>query len=163
MTMRKLIREFMDISATEKRGMLMIIMAIIIIQAFRLIYPMLLSDKYPITEEQALQYAEWIIKHDTALGASLIGDLESEKSDNLNGFHFDPNILDKAGWTRLGFSDREAETALKFIRKGGHFKTKSDLKKMFLSTLSNFLRWNPGSIYRSINNRKAPLPESITC
>jgi DNA uptake protein ComE-like DNA-binding protein len=46
-------------------------------------------------------------------------------------FRFDPNTLSREGWIRLGFSAREAESAIKFTRKGGKFRIRKDLRKLY--------------------------------
>ncbi len=46
-------------------------------------------------------------------------------------FYFDPNTLDIAGWIRLGISEKTATTILKYVSKGGKFKTPEDIRKIW--------------------------------
>lgn len=60
----------------------------------------------------------------------------SKKYDKASGrvteiFTFDPNTLDAAGWQRLGLPSYMAERIVKFRNKGGKFKTKEDLLKIY--------------------------------
>lgn len=47
-------------------------------------------------------------------------------------FQFDPNSLDEAGWKKLGFTEKQATGILKYRDKGGRFRKKEDLKKLFV-------------------------------
>jgi competence protein ComEA len=46
-------------------------------------------------------------------------------------FGFDPNTLDSAGWTRLGFSPRQAASVIKYRSKGGSFRKPEDLLRLY--------------------------------
>lgn len=46
-------------------------------------------------------------------------------------FDFDPNQLPEKGWKRLGLTDKQIRTIKNFQSKGGKFKTKEDVKKMY--------------------------------
>ncbi|MBX7202836.1 MAG: helix-hairpin-helix domain-containing protein [Bacteroidia bacterium] len=129
--MKRLLHQFLDIPATERRGILALVFAIMLVHTIRIVYPKLLSDNYPLTEAEALQFAEWIAQHDTSLGI-VINPLKSTKSATLlSPFKFNPNTLPHDDWLRLGFSEREAGSVAKYIQKGGQFKVRSDLQKLF--------------------------------
>lgn len=57
---------------------------------------------------------------------------KSAAADRINPFRFDPNTLDAKGWERLGFSKKQSESIVKFREKGGTFRKKEDLKKLFV-------------------------------
>lgn len=46
-------------------------------------------------------------------------------------FNFDPNNLPEADWMRLGFTDKQIKTIKNYESKGGKFRKKEDLKKMY--------------------------------
>jgi competence protein ComEA len=46
-------------------------------------------------------------------------------------FSFDPNMLDEAGWKKLGLPDRNIRTILKYREKGGRFRKPEDLAKIW--------------------------------
>ncbi len=54
---------------------------------------------------------------------------KSYKPDSL--FSFDPNICSEEALLRLGIPERTARTLLNFRNKGGTFRTKEDLKKVY--------------------------------
>lgn len=47
-------------------------------------------------------------------------------------FQFDPNSLDSDGWKKLGFTEKQASGILRYRDKGGRFRKKEDLKKLFV-------------------------------
>ena len=46
-------------------------------------------------------------------------------------FYFDPNDLPEADWKRLGFSDKQIRTIKNYESKGGRFRKKEDVRKMY--------------------------------
>lgn len=56
---------------------------------------------------------------------------KSAAADRINPFRFDPNTLDAKGWERMGFSKKQSESIMKFREKGGTFRKKEDIKKLF--------------------------------
>lgn len=49
----------------------------------------------------------------------------------LSPFQFDPNTIDHAGWVAMGLTDRQAEGIERFKEKGGRFRVKSDVARMY--------------------------------
>jgi competence ComEA-like helix-hairpin-helix protein len=50
---------------------------------------------------------------------------------NVNYFEFDPNRCSKDQWMKLGVKEKTAETIMKYVSKGGKFKSSEDLKKIW--------------------------------
>jgi len=46
-------------------------------------------------------------------------------------FEFDPNHLPESDWKRLGFSDRQIRSIKNYENKGGSFRRKEDVQKMY--------------------------------
>jgi len=46
-------------------------------------------------------------------------------------FYFDPNVLQKAEWIRLGLREKQAQVILNYVHKGGRFYQKEDLFKIY--------------------------------
>ncbi len=46
-------------------------------------------------------------------------------------FNFDPNKIGVQEWIKLGVKEKTAQTILKYVRAGGRFRDKHDLKKIF--------------------------------
>ncbi|MFO7721979.1 MAG: helix-hairpin-helix domain-containing protein [Bacteroidales bacterium] len=53
-----------------------------------------------------------------------------QNKDSL--FFFDPNTLDADGWVLLGLSVKQAAVITGYVKKGGRFRTREELKKSFV-------------------------------
>lgn len=58
-------------------------------------------------------------------------------------FRFDPNQTSIAEWELLGLSPRQAGVIMRYRDKGGRFRKKEDLKKMFVVRGDLYERWEP--------------------
>lgn len=58
-------------------------------------------------------------------------------------FNFDPNHTTLAGWQKLGLSARQAAVMLRYVAKGGKFRQKEDLQKMYSINPSLYTRLTP--------------------
>ncbi|MEO8066778.1 MAG: helix-hairpin-helix domain-containing protein [Flavobacteriales bacterium] len=56
---------------------------------------------------------------------------------------FDPNDLDQAGWTALGLSERQSAGIMRYVDRGGHFRSKADVRKMYSITPEQFAQLSP--------------------
>ena len=58
-------------------------------------------------------------------------------------FTFNPNRLPEKDWQRLGFSEKQIRSIKNFESKGGVFRTKADVKKMYAINEAEFNRIAP--------------------
>ncbi len=58
-------------------------------------------------------------------------------------FFFDPNQIHSADWKRLGISQRLSETITRYIEKGGRFRQREDLKKIYGLSPADYQRLSP--------------------
>ncbi|TKC61320.1 hypothetical protein FBD94_12320 [Pedobacter hiemivivus] len=58
-------------------------------------------------------------------------------------FAFDPNMIGVEEWIRLGLSAKQAGAILKYRAKGGQFRKKEDLRKMYTISLKMYQQWEP--------------------
>ncbi len=65
----------------------------------------------------------------------------NKKQDTL--FNFNPNKISIKQWQLLGLSEWQSYTIKKYLRKGGHFYKKQDLKKVYGITDSMYVRLEP--------------------
>ena len=54
----------------------------------------------------------------------------SAKVQTIHPFKFNPNLNNINDWKKLGLTEKQAQCIMKYVAKGGTFKSKSDLKKM---------------------------------
>lgn len=58
-------------------------------------------------------------------------------------FHFDPNGLPLEQWLELGLTERQAQAIHRFEAKGGRFRSKKDLARMYVVKPELFDQWEP--------------------
>jgi competence ComEA-like helix-hairpin-helix protein len=58
-------------------------------------------------------------------------EITTNEHDKVEYFEFDPNTCTKEIWIRLGVKEKTAEMIIKYISKGGKFKSPEDLKKIW--------------------------------
>lgn len=105
----------------------------------------------------AAAYHQWLrppAKHDmTALRAQMVAWLAQRDSMVMARdealapapelFPFDPNRIGPPEWLRLGLSERQAAAIERFKAKGGRFRTKGDLARMYTISSDEFERLKP--------------------
>lgn len=58
-------------------------------------------------------------------------------------FPFNPNQLPEEDWVKLGLTPAQAKSIKKFESKGGFFKTKEDVKKLYVISPEKYLELEP--------------------
>jgi len=56
---------------------------------------------------------------------------ESDSNKHHQRFYFDPNTIDAAGWAALGVPERTIRTITHYREKGGQFRRKEDLLRIY--------------------------------
>lgn len=87
-----------------------------------------------------LAYRQWFRHEDgtavvvqrTAIAALLDdGGNEAAPLDTTGLQPFDPNNLDKSGWMALGLTEKQAGGIMRWVERGGRFRSKADVAKMY--------------------------------
>lgn len=73
---------------------------------------------------------------------SVITSKKDNKTEILY-FEFNPNTITKLEWKKLGFSDWQIKTIFNYKAKGGSWKTKADVKKIYGLDESNYYKLKP--------------------
>lgn len=69
--------------------------------------------------------------------------IESTSQTKVLMEKFDPNSIDKAQWMLFGLSAKQASIILRFLEKGGKFRVKQDLQKIYSIKYTDYLRMEP--------------------
>jgi len=131
--MRSSLRDFLYFSKAQRRGIVLLIGIIAIVKCLNLYIDHLVSKN----ESKKLEYyAELITELDTAgqLGKNKFystAEKRIEKEEQLQYFAFNPNHLKLEGWLQLGLTEKQAQGIVNYRVKGGSFKLKSDLQRMY--------------------------------
>ena len=134
--MKKLIKEFFHFGKSERNAIAILIVVIL----FAFLLPMymrsLQEPEVHNNESFTKEIDEFLTKAERVAAADQreFDFKQPDKSaaiDRIKPFPFDPNLLDEQGWTKLGFTQRQASGIIKFRKKGGKFKKKEDVKKLY--------------------------------
>lgn len=76
-------------------------------------------------------------------GQKVIHEAEPLKEVQVRLFKFNPNGLSIADWKKLGLSEKQAQVIKNYEEKGGKFRTKEDVQKMYTISDSTYLKLEP--------------------
>lgn len=126
--MKASLRDYLYFSKAQRRGLLLLILLLLAGFVSKHYYLEYISQK---NQDKFRFYAQIIEDPISELPQS--SSLEKQEvKESLDFFHFDPNTIDLDEWQSLGFSEKQAQSILNYRNKGGEFRVKSDLAKMYV-------------------------------
>lgn len=124
--MRSNFNDFLHFNPKEKRGIIFLIVLIVALLILKQNIQLFYSE--PDRSKDKLDS----LRAKFELDSIKLGIEENELIQHkAPPFSFDPNKLSKEEWLELGLSDKQAQILLNYLNKGGRFKKKSDLKKVY--------------------------------
>lgn len=165
--MKQIIRDYLTFNKRERNGVF-ILLAIIMLQ---LIY-LDVSGKFEKKEQ--VNFTEFEQQMDS-VQAGIQGGKDSSKAAFTNTysshgnaaeitkaerFNFDPNALPERDWKRLGLTEKQVKSIRRYEEKGGKFRKKEDLKKMYCIREEQYLSLEPYIVIASENKPSAAFVES---
>ena len=139
----------MSFSKREFNGILMLTFIIGIITIVPSVYDYLLPDKDDLPAERAALKKLILIEERLKKSHSRKWGKAEPKEVKL--FNFDPNMNSQAQWESLGLSPKQAKVLINYVSKGGKFRKKEDLQKMFVISPQRYKAFLP---YISITERE---------
>ncbi len=132
------IRSFFTLNKSEQRGIIVLLVIIILLLLFNLFLPNFFTHKKSEFRTYNREVSQFL-RSQKALTDSLhlvhlqnTGKLTPEQAAaKLHPFPFDPNRLTNGQWLKLGLSPRQVENIQHYLAKGGHFRKKEDMKKLY--------------------------------
>lgn len=118
------IRLFFGCSASETNGLLLLIpILLLVLSAPKFVKHVLAKHitQNDLQDEQMLK--DWLKESKSKL--------RTEKEDVFTPTFFNPNNIDRKKWISLGFKEKIANRILNYRTKGGSFKRKEDLLKIY--------------------------------
>ena len=70
-------------------------------------------------------------------------DSSKKEKSKITYFNFDPNTISKEQWEKLGFNDWQIKTIFNYKEKGGSWKTKADVKKIYGLAETDYYKLEP--------------------
>lgn len=115
-----------SLTRKEKRAFFIIILMIII----SLIIPWLYNHTRKGQDMQV--FMEYLKDSAAGIKQDKVEDRPYPDKKAIQYFDFDPNTVSKQGWMQLGLSEAQAEVVLYYQERGGKFRNKEDLKKVYV-------------------------------
>jgi DNA uptake protein ComE-like DNA-binding protein len=133
------LRSFLTLNKSEQRGILLLIILIIIIGLFNLLLPVIISEKNDFeTNTYKNEITAFISAQQKAEDSVRIEQLQSRGQldeqlamQKLHPFLFNPNGLPEELWLKLGLTKKQIKAIKNYEAKGGKFRKKEDLSKMY--------------------------------
>ena len=124
-------KDWFTLSSRERTGMLVLLVLIIfilILNLFLRYYPFQQEKNNYTAYYQELELFRNSL-HNCTIG--LVNNAEEQNAEMLKRFPFDPNTASKNAMVKLGMEERIAARIVSFREKGGRFREKEDLLKIY--------------------------------
>ncbi len=119
-------KEYLTLSMRERRG-LSILLGILLFQLLFLFYLNNVDLKYPYPDFETVKKLQSEISNE---GLAINSSAKSFTATSELYF-FDPNKLSAEQWMSFGLSQKQSASVLNYIKKGGKFRTKKDVLKIY--------------------------------
>jgi len=124
----------------ERNGIFVLSTLIILLILFQYFMPLLVDQRLEVETQYLEAYWKQLEKDSMAYKQKLISEKKvKSKSGKLQKsfpaqvkVEFDPNTSTLENWTQFGLTRKQAESILKYVNKGGEFREKKDILKLFV-------------------------------
>ncbi|HEY0029928.1 MAG TPA: helix-hairpin-helix domain-containing protein [Bacteroidia bacterium] len=134
--MKRFLRDYFSFNKRERNG-IFILLSIIAVLVFYLNISTHLVDTTPVDfsqfKKEIAEFNALLESADSAdeQGQPLTGTKHAQTEGKAERFDFDPNNLPEEDWKRLGLSEKQIRSIRNYESKGGKFRRKEDVKKMY--------------------------------
>ena len=132
--MNNLLKDYLRFSKKETNGIVILCSAILLVFLTASLIPLFKTKK-----SYAKEQAEWKAQVEKYLAAVVV----NEEEVYIEYFAFNPNTISEEQWIELGVPERTAKTIRNYLSKGGSFKSKEDLKKIYGFNEEQYLLLEP--------------------
>lgn len=127
---KKFAKDYLTFTKKDRAGIYALLFLIAITILLPKLFPFFKKNIQPDPEfEQQIAMLKAAPKDSTQFVQTDFSNFPNNSATSL--FYFDPNTATFNDWKRLGISDRTATTIIKYVSKGGKFKTPADLRKIY--------------------------------
>lgn len=140
--MNPILRDYIYFTRSQRKALGIILLFIGLLILFNQYAHLIFKEEVDFELSQVeVKYQELISRKSNRA----VADLDEEDRDQIEKqlFSFDPNQISQVGWQKLGLSEAQANSILKYRDKGGEFRVKSDLKKMYVVSTERYSEWEP--------------------
>ena len=129
--MKKQLTDLFKISPREFRGFIVVFIIVLITYFTPIIYHKLTYEPLKISIEVLEPKIKEIESFNEKDNYSQNFNSDGKTKSKAILFNFNPNNLSIENWLKLGLSEKQAKIIKNYESKGGKFKTKNDVKKMY--------------------------------
>lgn len=139
MGFKNIIRDYFTFNRRERNGVF-VLLSIILVLILYLSFSDFFFSKEKIDFAKFEKEISWFEAQQKCSSDSISSEKNyfasgsTSEPDSAERFAFNPNNLPEEDWRRLGLSDRQIRTIKNYESKGGKFRAKEDLKKMYCIT-----------------------------
>ncbi len=146
--MKNFIRDYFTFNKRERNGVFVLVIIITLLLVW-------LNISHLFVDKEITDFKKM---DELTNQLSAVSSVSSDSSENINSetefiqkefipkvelFYFDPNNLSAEKWKQLGLNDKQIKTLKNYESKGGKFKTKEDVKKIYGISQKLFLTLEP--------------------
>ncbi len=148
--MKKLLQAYNSYSRTERMGIIALLVLCILLVVFRATMHLWVKSGFDKAEEAKL-VAAWNAHKQQNTSAppqensngQVITNIATAELPPAQLFPFDPNVLDSAGFIKLGLRPKTVSILLHWRARGKHFYSKEDFKPLYTLTSAEYERLAP--------------------
>ena len=131
--MKNNFKDFFNYSSSERKGSIALIVLLFL----------LLSGYWIIDILKASSEVEYDNLSKEINSLTSAANTKNEEVKEIQYFQFNPNEIDEESWMLLGFSEKQAQSIIKYREKGGYFYKKDDLKRLYVVDDSLYVLLEP--------------------
>jgi len=157
--MRRFLKQYFVFSRTEQRGIFVLTLIILILISTNILIPWLHSSRQ--TNDQSLiteiEQFEQQLKSEQSKKEEF-DFFQPDKSavkNTLNPIPFNPNKLTEDEWIAMGLNPKKAKVIINYLTKGGRFRKREDLRKIYSITNEEYSVLEPFIIIPAIDTIKS--------
>lgn len=144
--MKKIIRDYLTFNKRERNGVFVLVGIIVMLIIYLNVSHLFIKEDttdFTKFEKEATLLKGAVAQENNYSKKEQISTIGKIKETKAEYFNFDPNNLPDADWKKLGLTDKQIHTIKNYEAKGGKFRTKEDVKKMYCISEKLYLSLEP--------------------
>lgn len=118
----------------ERRGSLFMIALLLLLTAWVIYVQWIRTPEPPDLSAIEAKMEQWALARQEAIDKAALA---------YQPFPFDPNTMKREDWLALGLREKQVDGILRYTSKGGSFRVKSDVAKLYALTPADYERLEP--------------------
>lgn len=147
--MFKFINDYFYFNQKERRGIFMLLSIILTLICINLFVIPHLGKEEPIDKEAMIAWVDSLMQKPS----------EQVETKIIEYFKFDPNLIAKKDWLKLGLSEKQTQIILNYRKAGGKFFKNEDLRKIYSISKVQYKKLEP---FIFIRKTKTKTPNKIS-